>query len=68
MIKNKLDNYLIPPINGRLTHTYPKLYIKCPPKMQCHKPKIKKRWENQNKYETYFILKVTQDAMSQTKG
>jgi hypothetical protein len=30
MIKNKLDNYLIPPKNGRLTHVNTKFYIKCP--------------------------------------
>ncbi len=34
--KNRLDNYLIPPlmvllINSRLTHIDPKLYTKCPP-------------------------------------
>jgi hypothetical protein len=30
VIKNRLDNYLIPPKNGHLTHINPKLYIKCP--------------------------------------
>jgi hypothetical protein len=30
MIKNRLDNYLIPPKNGCLTHVDPKFYIKCP--------------------------------------
>jgi hypothetical protein len=29
VIKNGLD--IIPPKNGRLTHVYPKHYIKCPP-------------------------------------
>ncbi len=35
MIKNGLDNYLIPPPppNGCLTHIYHKLYIKCSPQM-----------------------------------
>ncbi len=37
------------------------------PKMQCHKPKVK-RWKKQTEHVTYFILKVPQDAMSQTKG
>ncbi len=31
MIKNRLENYLIPPPkNGRLTHVNPQLYNKCP--------------------------------------
>ncbi len=29
MIKNRLDNYLIPPKTGHLTHIDPILYIKC---------------------------------------
>ncbi len=31
MIKTRLDNYLIPPKNGRFTHVDPKFYFKCPP-------------------------------------
>jgi hypothetical protein len=33
VIRDKLDNSLIPPPpkNGHLTHLDPKLYIKCPP-------------------------------------
>jgi hypothetical protein len=31
VIKNRLDNYLIPPTNGRLMNVNPKLYTKCPP-------------------------------------
>jgi hypothetical protein len=30
MIKNRLNNYLIPFQNDRLTHVDPKLYSKCP--------------------------------------
>jgi hypothetical protein len=30
VIRNRLDNYLIPFKNGCLTHVNPKLYIKCP--------------------------------------
>ncbi len=30
------------PKKGCLTHIDPKLHINCPPKMQCHKPKMKK--------------------------
>ncbi len=30
MIKNRLNNYLIPPKNGHLMHVDPQLYTKCP--------------------------------------
>jgi hypothetical protein len=38
MIKNKLNNYLIPLQNDRLTHVNPKLYTKCPLKIFKPKP------------------------------
>jgi hypothetical protein len=67
MIKNRLDNYLIPPKNGHLTHINPKLYIKCPPWCNVINQRLK-RWKNQIEYVAYFILNVSQDAMSQTKS
>ncbi len=67
MIKNRLDNYLIPPKNGHLTHINPKLYVKCPPWCNVINQRLK-RWKNQIEYATYFILNVSQDAMSQTKS
>jgi hypothetical protein len=36
MIKNRLDNYLIPPKNGHLTYIVPKFYINCPPRGLVH--------------------------------
>jgi hypothetical protein len=31
VMKNRLDNYVIPLKNSHLMHVDPKLYIKCPP-------------------------------------
>jgi hypothetical protein len=37
VIINRLDNYLIPFLNGHLAHVDPKLYNKCPlGKTTCH--------------------------------
>jgi hypothetical protein len=43
------------PKNGHLTHIDPKLYIKCPPKMQCHKAKIKKIEKPNEIYNILYI-------------
>jgi hypothetical protein len=67
MIKNRLDNYLIHPKNGCLTHGNPKLYIKCPPRCNVTNQRFK-NGKKQSEYVTYLILNVPQDVMSQTKS
>jgi len=36
MIKNRLDNYLMPPKNGHLTYIVPKFYTNSPPRGLVH--------------------------------
>jgi hypothetical protein len=66
MMKNRLDNYLIPPKNGHLTHINPKLYIKCPPWCNVINQRLKRR-KNQIEYVTYFILNVTNQKFKNEK-
>ncbi len=73
MIKNKLDNYLIPPQNDHLVHIDPKLCTKCPPGLKLPIPKQlnqERQLEEINNVQCtetkMFVLvtkrKVTQDS------